>query len=102
MKKTKELVKLRSLALSMAALADGLLAENETEAPTPDAWISIGATGLPDKTVRRLLKTGQLDGRRVGREWRVSRASVDAYMRAAEPAEGEDPLAVELGIRVAR
>ena len=99
-KRHRELVKLRTMALDLARLADGLLAEGD-DAPAPraaDAWISIRETGLPPKTVRGLLKTKQIEGRRVGREWRVSRASVDAYMRAEAPAEGEDPLAAELGL----
>lgn len=106
-KRHRELVKLRTMALDLARLADGLLAEGD-DAPAPraaDAWISIRDTGLPPKTVRRLLKTGALEGRRVGREWRVSRASVDAYMRAEAPAEGEadvDPLAVELRLVAGR
>jgi excisionase family DNA binding protein len=97
-KRHRELVKLRTMALDLARLADGLLAENETQAPAPDAWIRIDATGLPPKTARRLLKTGELEGRRVGRAYLVSRASVDAYMRRTAPVEGEDPLAAELGI----
>jgi len=103
-KRHRELVKLRTMALDLARLADGLLAEGDDApaAPAADAWISIRDTGLPPKTVRRLLKTGALEGRRVGREWRVSRASVDAYMRAEDPAEGADPLDAELGLVAGR
>ena len=100
--KRAELEKLRSMALALATLADGLLAEAEPAGnEAGPSWITIRECGLPSKTVRRLLKTGELDGRRVGREWRVSRASIDAFMRARAPLESGpdvDPLAVELGL----
>lgn len=97
-KRQRELVKLRSMALDLARLADGLLADNETIAPALDPWVPISETGLPDKTARRLIKTEQLHAKRVGRGYLVSRASVEAYLRAAEPTGAQDPLAVELGL----
>ena len=34
------------------------------------------------ETVRRLLRTGQLPGRKVGpRQWRIRRADLDTYLR---------------------
>jgi excisionase family DNA binding protein len=39
-------------------------------------------------TVRRMLRDGQLPGRKVGaRQWRVSTAALKAYMSAGEKAE---------------
>lgn len=103
MSRRAELAKLRTMALALAALADGLLAEGEAEAPAPDVWVTIAASGLPPKAARRLLHTGELEGRRVGRSWYVSRASVAAYMRAEAPKPSTgDPLAAELGLTIRR
>jgi excisionase family DNA binding protein len=42
------------------------------------------------KSVRRLLKRGQLGGVRFGGEWRVDHPSLDAYVEANRVGFGED------------
>ncbi|MBE3575925.1 MAG: helix-turn-helix domain-containing protein [Firmicutes bacterium] len=36
-------------------------------------------------TVRRLLRQGVLPGRKVGKEWRIRKPDLDAYLRGGEP-----------------
>ncbi len=46
--------------------------------------------GLHLVTVRDMLRTGKLPGRKVGREWRTLRSELDAWLRQSEPVgEGE-------------
>jgi len=49
--------------------------------------VTAAASGLPERTFRRLVRTGQLEGRKVGREYLVRRESLDRYLaeRAAPP-----------------
>ena len=39
-----------------------------------------------ERTVGRLLKRGELPGVKVGRQWRLRRADLDAYLRGERPA----------------
>ena len=41
--------------------------------------------GLHLVTVRDMLRTGKLPGRKVGREWRTLRSELDAWLRQSEP-----------------
>jgi len=41
--------------------------------------------GLHLVTVRDMLRTGKLPGRKVGREWRTLRSELDAWLRQPEP-----------------
>ena len=46
--------------------------------------------GLHLVTVRDMLRTGKLPGRKVGREWRVLRSELDAWLRQPEPVGDEE------------
>ena len=41
------------------------------------------------RTVGRLLKQGKLPGVKVGRQWRLRRADLDAYVRGVAPRSGD-------------
>ena len=41
--------------------------------------------GLHLVTVRDMLRTGKLPGRKVGREWRTLRSELEAWLRQPEP-----------------
>lgn len=44
-------------------------------------------TGMPRETIRRLLESGAVSGNRIGRNWRVSEASLIAWInRTPSPA----------------
>ena len=46
--------------------------------------------GLHLVTVRDMLRTGKLPGRKVGREWRTLRSELDAWLRQPEPVGDEE------------
>ena len=43
---------------------------------------------LHERTIGRLLKQGALPGVKVGRQWRLRRADLDAYLAGAQPSRG--------------
>ena len=45
-----------------------------------------GYLRLHPRTVGRLLKAGQLPGVKVGRQWRLRKADLDAYLAGQRPA----------------
>ena len=47
--------------------------------------------GLHLVTVRDMLRTGKLPGRKVGREWRTLRSELDAWLRQPEPVGDSEP-----------
>lgn len=55
--------------------------------------------GLHPETVRRFLLSGEIPGNRFGKQWRVSRAQLDEYIRRTS--NQKDPVArlKELGVR---
>jgi hypothetical protein len=44
--------------------------------------------GLSEKSVRGLLKTGKLRGKKMARKWYTSEAELKAYFRQPGPADG--------------
>lgn len=75
---------LRQLGMAIVAVADAL--PDDAPRPDVDAWIPIRACGLPYRTIRTAIRTGELEGRRVGRETRVRRAAVDAWIERQQSA----------------
>ncbi|MFZ2614760.1 MAG: helix-turn-helix domain-containing protein, partial [Anaerolineae bacterium] len=47
--------------------------------------------GLHLVTVRDMLRTGKLPGRKVGREWRTLRSELEAWLRQPEPVGDSEP-----------
>ena len=47
--------------------------------------------GLHLVTVRDMLRTGKLPGRKVGREWRTLRSELEAWLRQPEPVGDGEP-----------
>ncbi len=46
---------------------------------------------IDKQTVRELLRLRKLPGRKVGRDWRVLRSELDAWLRQSEPVrDGEE------------
>jgi excisionase family DNA binding protein len=45
---------------------------------------------LHERTVGRLLKQGELPGVKVGRQWRLRRADLDAYLAGGRPVGGAE------------
>jgi excisionase family DNA binding protein len=54
--------------------------------PPADEWLTVAQVapllGLSDSRIQRLLRAGQLAGRKVGRDWIVSREAVEAFLAA--------------------
>jgi excisionase family DNA binding protein len=52
-----------------------------------DDLVGAAESGMPARTFRRLVRTGKLEGRKVGREYLVRREALDRYLaeRAAPP-----------------
>lgn len=59
----------------------------ELLAGNSDEWIAIRACGLPYSTIRRAIRAGEIEARRFGRELRVQRSSVDAWI-SKQPSRG--------------
>ena len=68
-------------------------AQEETRIPEDRLWLSYPEvetiTGFSRTTIWRLLKSGEIQTARCGRSVRVSRQSLEAYMR--RDAEGHAP-----------
>jgi excisionase family DNA binding protein len=43
------------------------------------------------QTIYRLLRVGKLPGAKIGHQWRIRRADLDAYLRGATARQGEPP-----------
>ena len=41
------------------------------------------------QTVRKWLRQGRLPGRKIGKEWRISRQELEDYLRGAEPRQAK-------------
>ena|SRR5688572_4651134 len=50
-------------------------------------WLPVASCGLPEKTVRRAVKDGAVEGRRIGRTLFVRRASLEAWAAERPSAE---------------
>lgn len=37
--------------------------------------------GIHEQTVYRLLRSGELPGKKIGRQWRIHKASLEAYLK---------------------
>ena len=57
-------------------------------------WISVADaaayTGYSDRHIRYLLATGQLAGRKFGRDWFTTKQALDAYL-STDPKPGPEP-----------
>jgi excisionase family DNA binding protein len=51
------------------------------------------ATGMPADAIRRLLDSGEIAGNRLGRKWRVSAASLDAWVNRTQAPASVTPSA---------
>lgn len=64
--------------------------------------VDAAASGLSPRTFRRLVRTGKLDGKKVGRAYLVKRESLDAYLAERDapnplaPTTPDDPIAKAL------
>ena len=45
---------------------------------------------IDKQTVRELLRLRKLPGRKVGRDWRVLRSELEAWLRQSEPSAAEE------------
>lgn len=69
-----------------------------------DEWLLLADVGVPVRTLRVAIRTGELAARKAGRNLVVRRSDVDAWLAArplrpvaaATPAQGEDPLVAAL------
>jgi excisionase family DNA binding protein len=46
-------------------------------------------TGYTDDYIRRLIRSGQVKGKKFARSWQVNRSSLEAYKRKAEKIGGK-------------
>lgn len=73
----------------------------DTEAPGPGQdWLTVAQAapllGLSDSRIQRLLRAGQLRGRKLGRDWIVSRGDVEEFL-ALPPGRPGHPRGVAPG-----
>ena len=74
-----------------------------TKTDAKQEWIPLREVSIARKTARRLARTGQVEAKQVEGRWYVRRASLEAYMTSAAPAndeanDDESALRAELGL----
>lgn len=74
---------------------------------TADDWVDQTASPLGNRRHVRLLKSGTIPGRQLGRRWLARRADIDAYLatpkaKAAKEPKTADSIAKELGLPMLR
>jgi hypothetical protein len=53
-------------------------------------WVPAGQCGLPERTVRREIKAGNIEGRRIGRKIFARRSSLEAWAAQRPTAERQE------------
>jgi len=53
-------------------------------------WVPAGECGLPERTVRREIKAGNIEGRRIGRKIFARRSSLEAWAAQRPTAERQE------------
>jgi hypothetical protein len=75
---------LRALARVLDALADEREGEHQVPGPSADVrelgWVPIKQCGLPERTARAGVKSGELEAAKVGRDVYVNRDSVEGFV----------------------
>jgi excisionase family DNA binding protein len=82
-------MKLALEAEDIRALARALA--EELRGPAADEWTPLAGCGVSVRTLRAAIKAGELPASKVGREYRVRRADLTAWMtgRRVEPRQTE-------------
>ncbi len=86
-----------------ALITEAVAAALGTRALTNDELVPLAAAGVPVRTLRRAIGAGELPATRCGREYRVRRRELEAWLEArrvqpkakAEPIKSEADRAIE-------